>query len=173
MPLVRINASRDRAIDVDDPGAAVRSLPKQAPVIVLIHGYKYAPDHPRRCPHSHILSLEPRKSARSVSWPGHFGFDRGDGSEGLCIAFGWNACGTLWQVHAQAAPAGKALARVIRAVSADLGMRATASAPAWRLPPSTACPRGRSAPPSFSPPPRPALPRRPRSRRRQAARPGS
>jgi hypothetical protein len=122
MPLVRINACRDRAIEVDDLGAAIRSLPKHAPVIVLIHGYKYAPDHPRRCPHSHILSLEPRNSARAVSWPRHLGFGRDDDSEGLCIAFGWNACGTLWNAHAQAARAGKALARVIRAVRADLGI---------------------------------------------------
>ena len=103
-----------------DLGAAVRSLPKHAPVIVLIHGYKYAPHDPRRCPHAHILSLEPRHSARSVSWPRRLGFARGDVAEGLCIAFGWNACGTLWRAHAEAASAGRALARVIRRVAADL-----------------------------------------------------
>jgi hypothetical protein len=115
MPLVRINADGDRPVPVDDLAAAIRTLGPGAPVIVLIHGYKYAPGHPRRCPHDHILSLGPRPAARAISWPRHLGFGRG-ADEGLCIAFGWNARGTLWQAHAEATRAGRALARAIRAV---------------------------------------------------------
>jgi pimeloyl-ACP methyl ester carboxylesterase len=112
MPLVRINACGDRPIPVDDLGAALGSLPDGAPVIVLIHGYKYAPDHDARCPHAHILSLQPRAAARAMSWPRHLGFGRGDAAEGLCIAFGWDASGTLWKAHAEAALAALALAEV-------------------------------------------------------------
>ena len=113
MPLVRIDACGDRPVPADDLGIAVRTLPQGAPVIVLLHGYKYAPDHPTRCPHTHILSLQPRAAARAMSWPRHLGFGRGDAAEGLCIAFGWNASGTLWHAHAEAMRAAQALAEVI------------------------------------------------------------
>jgi pimeloyl-ACP methyl ester carboxylesterase len=116
MPLVRINACGDRPEPVDDLAAALRALPEGAPVIVMVHGYKYAPGHATRCPHAHILSLQPRAAARAMSWPRHLGFGRGDGAEGLCIAFGWTASGAVWSAHAEAARAGRALAAVIAAV---------------------------------------------------------
>jgi hypothetical protein len=122
MPLVRINADGDRPVPEEDLAAATHSLGPGAPVIVLIHGYKYTPGDPRRCPHDHILSLKPRPAARAISWPRHLGFGRG-ANEGLCIAFGWNARGTLWQAHAEARRAGRALAHAI------CRLRATTSAP--------------------------------------------
>jgi pimeloyl-ACP methyl ester carboxylesterase len=116
MPLVRINVRGDRPRPVDDLGAALRALPDGAPVIALVHGYKYTPGHPRRCPHDHILSLNPCRTPRAMSWPRHLGFGRGDPDEGLCIAFGWNASGSLWTAHAEADRAGRALAEVIGTV---------------------------------------------------------
>lgn len=113
MPLVRINASGDRPEPVDDLGATLRALPEGAPVIALVHGYKYTPGHARRCPHDHILSLHPRAAPRAMSWPRHLGFGRDDPDEGLCIAFGWNASGSLWTAHAEAERAGRALAELI------------------------------------------------------------
>lgn len=116
MPLVRVNACGDRPEPADDLAAALGRLPARAPVIVLVHGYKYAPGHPTRCPHRHILSLQPRASARAMSWPRHLGFGRGDDAEGLCIAFGWSASGSVWSAHAEALRAGRALAAVIAAI---------------------------------------------------------
>lgn len=116
MPLVRINACGDRPEPVDDLGAALRALPPGAPVVVLVHGYKYAPDDAARCPHAHVLSLAPRAGSRAMSWPRHLGFGRGDAGEGLCIAFGWSALGSVWSAHAEAARAGQALAAVIATV---------------------------------------------------------
>lgn len=116
MPLVRINADGARPVPVDDLDTAVRSLPADAPVMILIHGYKYAPHKPERCPHDHILSLKPREAARAMSWPRHLGFGRGCASEGLCIAFGWTASGTLWRAHSEALRAAEALAAVVNTV---------------------------------------------------------
>lgn len=116
MPLVRINACGDRPEPGDDLAPALAALPARAPVIVLVHGYKYAPGHAARCPHRHILSLQPRPTARAMSWPRHLGFGRGDGDEGLCIAFGWRATGPVWNAHAEALRAGRALAAVIAGI---------------------------------------------------------
>jgi hypothetical protein len=116
MPLVRINACGDRPESGDDLAAALAALPARAPVIALVHGYKYAPGHARRCPHDHILSLHPRAAPRAMSWPCHLGFGRGDREEGLCIAFGWRATGPIWGAHAEALRAGRALAAVVAAV---------------------------------------------------------
>lgn len=118
MPLVRINADGDRAVPLDDLGAALDGLPPDAPVIALIHGYKYDPDRVAHCPHRQILSLDPMMARRAISWPRHLGFGRGDTAEGLCLAFGWNARGTIWHAHAEAARAGRALAAVLRTVHA-------------------------------------------------------
>jgi pimeloyl-ACP methyl ester carboxylesterase len=115
MPLVRIDARGDRPERLDLLRAALESQPERAPVIVLVHGYTYAPGHPERCPHDHILSLRPRATARAMSWPRHLGFGRGDPAEGLCVAFGWNASGSVWRAHAEAGRAGRALARLIGA----------------------------------------------------------
>lgn len=117
MPLITINAAGDRYGSVGELLAELDALPGSAPVIVLIHGFKYRPGHVERCPHDHILSLEPRKKRRVVSWPRHLGFGRGQADEGLCIAFGWNATGSLWQAHAEAARAGRALSALIAEIS--------------------------------------------------------
>jgi pimeloyl-ACP methyl ester carboxylesterase len=116
MPLVRIDAHGVQPVPRDDLDAAMRSLPGGAPVMVLIHGYKYTPQRPERCPHAHILSLKPREAARAMSWPRHLGFGRGEPTEGLCIAFGWTANGSVWRAHAEALRAAEALAEVIRSV---------------------------------------------------------
>ncbi len=116
MPLIKVNAVRGEPVVDGDLAGALASLPDGAPVVVLIHGFKYRPGDPLRCPHLHILSLEARKRARVVSWPRHLGFGRGDAGEGLCIAFGWHGTGSLWRAHAEAARAGRALASLIREI---------------------------------------------------------
>jgi pimeloyl-ACP methyl ester carboxylesterase len=115
MPLVRIDAFGDRPVPAEAFDALLRALPERAPVIVVIHGYSYVPGHPRRCPHDHIFSLAPRAAPRAMSWPRQLGFGRGEADEGLCIAFGWNASGSLRAAHAEAERAGRALARIVGA----------------------------------------------------------
>ena len=100
-----------------EPGGLARSLaalPAAAPVVVMVHGYRYAPGRPGRDPHRSILSLSPEAGCRRVvSWPARLGL----AAPGrLGIAFGWRADGTIWQADARAAGAGRALARVIAAL---------------------------------------------------------
>lgn len=131
MPLLRVNLARDglriagrRA--ADPAGArildeALDALPAGAPVIVMLHGYKFSPAHPAHTPHRHILSPRPAAHRRgALSWPRHLGFGRGSGdaAEGLCIAVGWEARGTIWQAYAEAGRAGAALADLIAQVRA-------------------------------------------------------
>jgi pimeloyl-ACP methyl ester carboxylesterase len=89
-------------------------LPPAAPVVVMIHGWRYAPGFARDCPHGSILSLDPpRDDRRAVSWPRHLGLD---GTSGLGIALGWNAKCDPWRAHLRAGSTGSALAEIARTV---------------------------------------------------------
>lgn len=123
MPLIRVNVSNTRLRTQGAASAeavlaeALHQLPKGAPVVVMIHGYKFSPRLRGHSPHRHILSLRPRiDGPRVVSWPRHLGFGKGDPREGLAIAFGWEARGTIWQAYAEAGRAGHALAGMIRTI---------------------------------------------------------
>ena len=87
------------------------SLPPGAPVIVMIHGYRFSPFQGDSCPHTHILSLTPRETRRALSWPRALGF--GGTGAGLGIAFGWEARGSLAAAYRRAADAGADLAALI------------------------------------------------------------
>jgi pimeloyl-ACP methyl ester carboxylesterase len=122
MPLCQVNIVRGT---LDRPGetterlrAALTGLAPGAPVIVLIHGYKFTPRRAAHNPHTHILSLEPRPCWKAVSWPRRLGLGAAGGPEPLCIALGWEARGTLWQAYGRAAEAGAGLAELIAAVRA-------------------------------------------------------
>ena len=123
MPLLRINA--DGAVAVPHAGpltqgpTLAKALEGAGPVILMLHGYKFSPNHPFACPHRHILSLAPdRSDFRAVSWPRGLGFGGGDAAEGLGIAFGWHARGTIWAAYRQAACAGAALAELVSRIRA-------------------------------------------------------
>lgn len=116
MPLVRVNADGGAPVcahgqDLDRRLAAeLAALPASAPVLVMIHGYKYAPGDPVRCPHRSILAVASgARPLRCRSWPLAMGFDGTSRAEGLCIAFGWRATGTIWQAARAADEAGRAL----------------------------------------------------------------
>jgi pimeloyl-ACP methyl ester carboxylesterase len=79
--------------------AQLAVLPPGAPVLILLHAD----------PHRNILSAT--SARRAPSWPRRMGFGRGQ--PGLCIAFGWEAGGTLWRAYAEAGRAGVALAALI------------------------------------------------------------
>jgi pimeloyl-ACP methyl ester carboxylesterase len=90
------------------------ALPEGAPIVICIHGYKFSPLHKTLSPHKHILSLNPSKSCwKAMSWPRHLGFGRGLDNEGLCIALGWTARGSIWQAFAAAKDAGDVAAKLI------------------------------------------------------------
>lgn len=124
MPLLRINAQGDRPVTsygsdiAPELRHALRALAPGAPVVIMVHGYKFSPGHPQASPHDHILSLHPSRTCpRLLSWPRALGFDARDPETGLAIAFGWEARGTIWQAYGRAQEAGRALACVIRAIA--------------------------------------------------------
>ncbi len=143
MPLLKINAGPegpelDGGGDLDAALAeALADLPEDAPVLVLIHGYRFSPFSDTRSPHSHILSLTPRNGCwKALSWPRHLGFHRPAAQAGLCIAFGWEARGSLWRAWDAADAAGAVLAdligrmrgRRIEVVAHSLGARVALAA---------------------------------------------
>jgi hypothetical protein len=94
-------------------------LPQGAPVVVMIHGWRYAPGFARDCPHGSILSMDPPpEDRRAVSWPRHLGLD---GTQGLGIALGWNAKCDPWRAHLRAGWTGAALAGIARLVHGHSG----------------------------------------------------
>jgi hypothetical protein len=102
------------AIDGDRLRRKLDRLPTGAPVVVMIHGWRYAPGFARDCPHGSILSMDPPpQDRRAVSWPRHLGLD---GTNGLGIALGWNAKCDPWRAHLRAARTGDALARIAHIV---------------------------------------------------------
>lgn len=102
------------ALDHDRLARALDRLPRQAPIVVMIHGWRYAPGFARDCPHGSILSLDPAPfDRRAVSWPRHLGLD---GRQGLGIALGWNAKCDPWRAHLRAGRTGIALAQIARTV---------------------------------------------------------
>lgn len=95
-----------------------RALGQDGPVIVMIHGYKYAPGHARSCPHRLLLSARhPSRGARRCSLPRGLGFGGGP-DEGLGIGFGWPARGSIWQAWSEAGRAGAALAGLLDQIAA-------------------------------------------------------
>jgi Alpha/beta hydrolase of unknown function (DUF900) len=98
-------------LDPADLQARLSHLAPHAPIVIMIHGYKYAPGHAHDCPHDHILSATPRPGdKRVISWPRHLALD---GVQAMGIAFGWEARGSAWHSYAQAAQAGHALAGLL------------------------------------------------------------
>lgn len=117
--------------------AQLGALPPGAPVVVLVHGFRFDPAAPRHDPHGLVLALDPVRAGRKVaSWPRGLGFGRGDTGEGLCIGFGWRARAAhlpalvrsgrtgFAEVYARADAAGAALAAlVVRIAALDPGRR--------------------------------------------------
>ena len=105
MAIVPLNA--DQPIP---PGLLHRAekLPEGAPVIVMIHGYRYCPSQPEHDPHRHILGLDPSVpgARRLRSWPRALGFSA-DGTEGLGLPYGWPARGSLPSAYRRAGDAGR------------------------------------------------------------------
>ncbi len=114
-PPLFVRMGKDGRLHVDRQALADRiaRLAPNAPVVAMVHGYRFAPDAGQHCPFGHIFALEPiaehtkRRDKTLVSWPRHLGLG---GAAGLAIGFGWPARGTLGQVNRRAELAGAALA---------------------------------------------------------------
>lgn len=106
-------------LDRDRLARKLKALPPEAPVVVMIHGWRYASGFARDCPHGSILSLDPApEDRRAVSWPRHLGLD---GTQGLGIALGWNARCDPWRAHLRAWQTGDALTEIVRQVQDRTG----------------------------------------------------
>lgn len=117
---IRADALRDGLLlDQGRLAAKLDRLPPEARVMVMIHGWRYAPGFAGDCPHGSILSPDPpTNDPRAVSWPRHLGLD---GKAGLGIALGWNAKCAPWRAHLRAGWTGAALAEIVRLVDALSG----------------------------------------------------
>ncbi len=143
MAMLRISASgatarlHDPERREDAPAltcAAIReaapALAPRAPVVILIHGYRYDPHAaPLANPHETLFAFDPVRPRadrwqKTESWPRGLGFTPEDveGHEGLCIAFGWSArprarFGRFCAAYANAERAGRALLRTVELVA--------------------------------------------------------
>lgn len=108
MSVIHLNAGLDthQIALHDDPRPAQRVLSQAArgtgPIVVMIHGFKYDPSLPGHCPHDGLFGPE--------GWPVPLGLTD---QNTLCIAFGWQARGTLAQVFDRAGRLGAHLASLI------------------------------------------------------------
>lgn len=119
MPVVRIDAQQTPPAELSQ---LARALPDGAPIIAMIHGYRYSPASAAHDPHRHILSLTPDPALRrALSWPRALGFGQNHMDEGLALAFGWEARGSLRNAYARAADAGMALGRALSRLSDQTG----------------------------------------------------
>lgn len=96
--------------------ASLDGLLPGAPIVIMLHGFKYDPRIVSRNPARHIFALHPDStSKRAVSWPRVLGLR---GTRGLAIGYGWHATGTIWQAHANAEAAAAPLAGLITRLNA-------------------------------------------------------
>ena len=110
MPLLRVNATASgvalhassRPVGVTIARAADRA---RGPSIVMVHGFKSAPDHPVRCPHRRIFARGVAQGWADTLVP--------QGGDTLGIAFGWNARGSLRAAHTRAQSQARALAELV------------------------------------------------------------
>lgn len=111
MPVVSINAGSKPPAKL---WQLAENLTKGAPIVIMIHGYRYSPSHPASDPHRHILSLNPEPGMRrSHSWPRALGFGTNEADEGLALAFGWEARGSLRTAYNRAGAVGAELAQLV------------------------------------------------------------
>jgi pimeloyl-ACP methyl ester carboxylesterase len=98
----------------------IGALPKMAPVVIMLHGYKYRPGGGDDCPHGSLFAAQSHHpTQRSQPWPKRLSI----GTARLpALGFGWPARGSLWAAWRQAEIAGAALGEVIaglRAIAPD------------------------------------------------------
>lgn len=113
MPVIALSDSGqpEREIGLAIARKVLDEVDPCAPIVIMIHGFRYSPSVQFRDPHRQILGVAPDPGARrSVSWPRRLGLAR---TKALGLAWGWEAGGTIWAAHRRAAASGLVFARVI------------------------------------------------------------
>ena len=70
---------------------ALASVAPGAPLVVLVHGWKFHPGIPDADPHRSLYAFRPDPDRRIRSWPAGLGFADDAGESGLAIGFAWPA----------------------------------------------------------------------------------
>ena len=133
MAILGVTSQSGRLFCPEDPATdlrlhlaqALRHVPKHAPIVIMIHGYKYHPAYPANDPHKLLYSSDPEThSSNSTSWPLGLGFQKLTHEDGLAIGFAWEGkpstkilpkprLSSFAHVYAQANRAGSHLGRLI------------------------------------------------------------
>ncbi|QFT62312.1 alpha/beta hydrolase [Roseivivax sp. THAF30] len=154
MPVLPVTALPEGLVphDADMPLAAQMAealAGSSGPIIVMVHGFTYAPGRGIHCPHETLFNAYPQRRAdgtRRMSWPRRLGCLEAGPDAALGISFGWPARGSIWKAAHEADAAGARLAELVRelrllaphrpisAIGHSLGakviLRALAAAPA-------------------------------------------
>ena len=115
MPILRINAIGSVPELAGTSGTGItlaKALLENAgrrPVLIMVHGYRYSPKHVHLDANNFIL-----QDGDKEGWPHQMGYGTDTADQGICIAFGWDAGGTIWRAAHEAGRAGLALAVLIR-----------------------------------------------------------
>ena len=126
MPLIQLKSTgnvpelRDKSGSLRDAiSQALTSQPKDAPIVIMLHGLRYDPDMPAHDPATSLYSpVANCRDPRAISWPRHLGFARGRKDEGLCIGLAWKARTWLWTAYQRAAEIGVSLASLVDEIHA-------------------------------------------------------
>lgn len=100
-------------------------LPKDAPLLLMVHGYKFSPLIPRYNPHETIFARDVSNPTWKVrSWPHQMGLGDFHNKDGLAIGFAWDARSRNWfagpslrEVYERAGNEGAHLAHVINLIA--------------------------------------------------------
>ncbi len=137
MAIFGVTSQSGRLFCPDDPAVdvrlhlahALRHVPKHAPIVLMIHGYKYHPADPTANPHKLLFSAKPNPDCRkATSWPLALGFAPMTRDDGLAIGFAWEGkpsdkitpkprLSSFAHVYTQANRAGGHLARLLKWIS--------------------------------------------------------
>ncbi|GHA55080.1 hypothetical protein GCM10008927_21170 [Amylibacter ulvae] len=129
MSVFRVNSLDGRLFHPDLPardvatllGENLKSVPDDAPIIIMVHGYKFSPLAHANNPHRTIFARHvDRKHWKIRSWPRQMGVAQYDNRGGLAIGFAWHARSdsflartAVHQVYDRAETEGAQLARLI------------------------------------------------------------
>lgn len=106
MPVIAVNACEDHRATAVRLAPLIPQRPADAPVTVMIHGYRYAPGRGQDDPHVSLFRYWARR------------LRLGDPRPALAVGFGWNGAGTLRAASRRALEAGPALAALVAGLRA-------------------------------------------------------
>ncbi len=136
MAILGVTSQSGRFFCPEDPATdfrmhlaqALRHVPRHAPIVIMVHGYKYHPSHKCANPHKTLFAHNDQNPSKTISWPLGLGFQKMTHDDGLAIGFGWEGrpsrkirpkprLDSFAHVYAQANRAGGHLARLIDCIS--------------------------------------------------------